>query len=33
MPDRIIAAIALHLGLSLVTRDRRIRTAEIETIR
>jgi predicted nucleic acid-binding protein len=32
MPDRIIAATALHLGLPLVTRDRKIRAAEIETI-
>ncbi|HTW24076.1 MAG TPA: type II toxin-antitoxin system VapC family toxin [Candidatus Baltobacteraceae bacterium] len=32
MPDRIIAATALHLGLLLVTRDRRLQTAGIETI-
>jgi PIN domain nuclease of toxin-antitoxin system len=32
MPDRIIAATALHLGLPLVTRDRMIRSASIETI-
>ena len=32
MPDRIIAATALHLGLPLVTRDRKIRAADIETI-
>ena len=32
MPDRIIAATALSMGLPLVTRDRRIRTAGIETI-
>ena len=32
MPDRIIAATALHLGLPLVTRDRMIRAAGIETI-
>ncbi len=32
MPDRIIAATALHLGLPLVTRDRMIRSANIETI-
>jgi len=32
MPDRIIAATALHLGLPLVTRDRRIQSAEIQTI-
>lgn len=33
MPDRIIAATALHLGLPLVTRDRRIQAAGIQTIR
>jgi len=32
MPDRIIAATALHLDLPLVTSDRRIRQAEVETI-
>jgi PIN domain nuclease of toxin-antitoxin system len=32
MPDRIIAATALHLGLPLVTRDQRIRATGIETI-
>ena len=32
MPDRIIAATAAHLGVPLVTRDRRIRTAGINTI-
>jgi len=32
MPDRVIAATALHLGLPLVTRDRRIRSAGIKTI-
>jgi PIN domain nuclease of toxin-antitoxin system len=32
MPDRIIAATALHLGLPLVTRDRRLQAAGIETI-
>lgn len=32
MPDRIIAATALHLGLPLITRDRRIQSAGIETI-
>jgi PIN domain nuclease of toxin-antitoxin system len=32
MPDRIIAATALHLGIPLVTRDRRIRAADLETI-
>lgn len=32
MPDRIIAATALHLGLPLVTRDRKIQASQIETI-
>jgi PIN domain nuclease of toxin-antitoxin system len=32
MPDRIIGATALHLGLPLVTRDRRLKSAGIETI-
>jgi PIN domain nuclease of toxin-antitoxin system len=32
MPDRIIAATALHLGLPLVTRDRRLQAAGIETV-
>jgi PIN domain nuclease of toxin-antitoxin system len=32
MPDRIIAATALHLGLPLVTRDRRLQTLGIQTI-
>jgi len=32
MPDRIIAATAISLGLPLVTRDRKIRAAELETI-
>jgi PIN domain nuclease of toxin-antitoxin system len=32
MPDRIIAATALHLGLPLVTRDNRLRSAGIQTI-
>ena len=32
MPDRIIAATALHLGLPLITRDRRIQSAGIQTI-
>ena len=32
MPDRIIAATAVHLGLPLITRDERIRSAGIKTI-
>lgn len=32
MPDRIIAATALHLGLPLVTRDRRLQSTGIQTI-
>jgi predicted nucleic acid-binding protein len=32
MPDRIIAATALNLGLPLVTRDRRLQAAGIQTI-
>lgn len=32
MPDRIIAATAIHLGLPLVTRDRRLQSAGIQTI-
>ena len=32
MPDRIIAATALHLGLALITRDRRLQNAGISTI-
>jgi PIN domain nuclease of toxin-antitoxin system len=32
MPDRIIAAMALHLGLPLITRDRRLQAVGIRTI-
>lgn len=32
MPDRIIAATALYLGMPLVTRDGKIRAADLETI-
>ncbi|MGH2368985.1 MAG: type II toxin-antitoxin system VapC family toxin [Chloroflexota bacterium] len=32
MPDRIIAASALHLGVPLISRDRKIRLSDVETI-
>jgi PIN domain nuclease of toxin-antitoxin system len=32
MPDRIIAATALHLGVPLITRDRRLQSTGIQTI-
>ena len=32
MPDRIIAATAFHLGLPLVSRDRKIQASTIQTI-
>lgn len=32
MPDRIIAATAHHLGLPLITRDRKIQASQIKTI-
>jgi PIN domain nuclease of toxin-antitoxin system len=32
MPDRIIAATAVHLGVPLITRDRQIQAAGINTI-
>ncbi len=32
MPDRIIAATALHLGLPLISRDRKIKASAIQTI-
>jgi PIN domain nuclease of toxin-antitoxin system len=32
MPDRIIAATAVHLGVPLVSRDRRLQAAGIQTI-
>jgi PIN domain nuclease of toxin-antitoxin system len=32
MPDRIIAATALHLSVPLITRDRKIHASSIETI-
>lgn len=32
MPDRIIAATGLHLGVPIISRDRKISTSEITTI-
>lgn len=32
MPDRIIAATALHLGVPLISRDWRIQLSEVETV-
>jgi PIN domain nuclease of toxin-antitoxin system len=32
MPDRLIAATALHFGVPIISRDREIRTSNIETI-
>ncbi len=32
LPDRIIAATALYLGLSLISRDRRIQLSDVNTI-
>ena len=32
MPDRIIAATALHLNLSLISRDRKIQRSGVHTI-
>jgi len=32
LPDRIIAATALHLGVSLISRDRKIRLSNVATI-
>jgi len=32
MPDRIIAATALHLGVPLITRDRKIHASSIQSI-
>jgi predicted nucleic acid-binding protein len=32
MPDRIIAATAHHLGLPVVTRDRKILASSVQTI-
>jgi len=32
MPDRIIAATALHLGVPLISRDRRISLSAVATV-
>jgi len=32
MPDRIIAATALHLDVPLVSRDRKIRLSQVQTV-
>jgi predicted nucleic acid-binding protein len=32
LPDRIIAATALYLGVSVISRDRKIRLSKIDTI-
>jgi predicted nucleic acid-binding protein len=32
LPDRIIAATALHLGVPLITRDKRIALSIVETV-
>jgi PIN domain nuclease of toxin-antitoxin system len=32
MPDRIVAATAVHLGVPLITRDRRLQSCGIQTI-
>ena len=32
MPDRIVAATALHLGVPVISRDARIRASSVETI-
>jgi PIN domain nuclease of toxin-antitoxin system len=32
LPDRIIAATAMHLGVPLITRDRRIALSSVETV-
>jgi predicted nucleic acid-binding protein len=32
MPDRIIAATAVHLGLPLITRDGKIRASAVNTV-
>jgi hypothetical protein len=32
LPDRVIAATALHFGVPVINRDRKIRSSNIETI-
>ncbi|MDQ3011592.1 MAG: PIN domain-containing protein, partial [Acidobacteriota bacterium] len=32
MPDRVIAATAMHLNLSLISRDRKIRSSRVTTV-
>ena len=32
LPDRIISATAIYLGVPLITRDRRIRSSDVETL-
>jgi predicted nucleic acid-binding protein len=32
MPDRIIAATAVHLGVPLISRDRKIQASSVQTI-
>ena len=32
LPDRIISATALYMGVPLITRDRRIRSSDVETL-
>ena len=32
LPDRIISATALHLGVPLITSDRKIRSSDVETL-
>lgn len=32
MPDRIVAATALYLGVPVITSDRRIRSSDVETV-
>jgi PIN domain nuclease of toxin-antitoxin system len=32
LPDRIVAATAVHFGVPVISRDRRIRAADLDTI-